>query len=185
MPNLLSTAASIGLVLLLWFVISYNRFVSQRTLIRASWSQVDVELQRRYDLIPNLVNAAKGYADFERSTLEALTAARTAAVGVASGSPAARRDPEAALTGAVRSLLAVAEAYPELKASGNFLQLQAELTRTEDRLSAARRFYNGNVLAYNTRTLTAPSSIVASLFDFTAAEFFEADVSARTAPTVG
>lgn len=184
MSNLFTAVAVIALFVLMWSLLSYNRFVSQRTLVQSSWSQVDVELQRRYDLIPNLVSTAKGYADFERSTLESLTAARNTAVGAAAASPAARRGPEDALAGAVRSLLAVAEAYPDLKASVNFLQVQEELTRTEDRLSAARRFYNGNVSSYNTRILTAPSSIVANLFGFTAAEFFEADGAARTAPSV-
>jgi len=185
MTDALPILGAVLLLIALWVIVAYNRFVSQRTLVQSSWSQVDVELQRRYDLIPNLVSTVKGYADFERSTLESVTAARALAVAAAAGTPGERRGPEEALSEAVRELLAVVESYPDLKASVNFLQLQDELTRTEDRLAAARRFYNGNVSAYNTRILTAPSSIIANAFHFTAAEFFQADGAARTAPAVG
>lgn len=162
------------------YVVSYNRFVSQRNLVAESWKQVDVELQRRFDLIPNLVSTVKGYAAHEASTLAAVTAARESAAAHASDSPAQRQAPEAALTAAVRGALAVAEAYPDLKASANFLDLQNDLAETEDRIAAARRFYNGNVRALNTRVQAVPSNIVASIHNIGLAEYFElADPAAR------
>jgi LemA protein len=177
-----------GLVLLgvLFVLVSYNRFVSQTVLVDEAWSQVDVELQRRHDLIPNLVSTVKGYAAHEASVLERLTAARTAAEAHRRGSPAERRPFEEELGGAVRGLFAVAEGYPDLKASTNFLHLQQELTNTEDRIAAGRRFYNGNVRALNTRVRTFPSNVVASMFGFEVMDFFElADPVVAQPPTVG
>lgn len=182
MPDLPTVIVACALVVLLWSVLAYNRFVSQQTLVQSSWSHIDVELQRRYDLIPNLVATVQGFADFERSTLEDLVAARSGAMAMAPASPRLRTAPEETLAARLHGVLALAEGYPELKSSTNFLHLQQELVTTEDRLGAARRFYNGNVNAYNTRLRTAPASIVASVFGFAAAEFFEADPAAADVP---
>jgi LemA protein len=165
-------------------IVSYNRFVRQRNLVQESWRQIDVELTRRHDLIPNLVETVKGYAAHERQTLEAVTAARAAASAPGSG-PAQQAQQENVLTGALRQLFAVAESYPDLKASANFLELQRQLSETEDRIAAGRRFYNGNVRALNTRVQAFPSSVVAATFSIKAAEYFEADDPAvRATPTV-
>ena len=174
------------LVVLLAFavVVSYNRFVRQRNLVQESWRQIDVELTRRHDLIPNLVETVKGYAAHERGTFEAVTAARNAAAAPGA-SPAEQAAQENLLTGALRQLFAVAEAYPQLKASEQFTQLQASLNETEDRVAAGRRFYNGNVRALNVRVESFPSSIIANVFNFKKAEYFEAeDPAVRAAPTV-
>jgi LemA protein len=178
-------ACSVLLVLLAALVVMYNRFVRQRTLIDESWGQTDVELTRRHDLIPNLVSTVQGYAAHEREVLESLTRAREEATAHRAEQPRDRGRFEEVLGGAVRNVLARVEAYPELKASANFLQLQGELTNTEDRIAAARRFYNGNVRAYNTRVATFPSNLVAAMFHFTARQFFElTDPTARQAPPV-
>jgi LemA protein len=165
-------------------VISYNRFVSQRNLVAESWRQIDVELHRRHDLIPNLVETVKGYASHERDVFEAVTTARAAAASPGS-TPAAQAQQEGVLGQALGRLFAVAEAYPDLKASTNFLELQKQLTETEDRIAAGRRFYNANVRALNTRVESFPSNVVASTFGFKPAEYFEVeDVAIRSAPTV-
>ena len=165
-------------------VISYNRFVSQRNLVAESWRQIDVELHRRHDLIPNLVETVKGYASHERGVFEAVTQARAAAASPGS-TPAAQAQQEGILGQALGRLFAVAEAYPDLKASTNFLELQRQLTETEDRIAAGRRFYNANVRALNTRVESFPSNIVASTFNFKQAEYFEVeDVAIRSAPAV-
>ena len=186
------TATSLGLLiaaavvlLLISLLVMYNRFVRQRVLCDESWGQTDVELTRRHELIPNLVNTVQGYAAHERTVLETLTAAREAARAHQGDAPQARQGYEEALGGAVHDVLVRAEAYPELKASANFLQLQDELTNTEDRIAAARRFYNGNVRAYNTRVSTFPSNLVAAAFHFSLRQFFELrDPAARRAPTI-
>lgn len=162
-------------------VVSYNRFVRQRNLVQESWRQVDVELRRRHDLVPNLVETVKGYAAHERTVLSDVVAARTAAVAP-QPSVAAAGEVETQLAGALRGLFAVAEAYPDLKAAGPFLQLQAQLAETEDRIAASRRFYNGNVRSLNTRVEAFPSSIVGSAFHFAKAEYFETDDPAGRAP---
>jgi LemA protein len=163
----------VGIVVLLTlisFVAMYNRFVRQRTLVDESWHGIDVELTRRHDLIPNLVATVQGYAAHERTVLDQLVQAREAATTHQAGTP---------------HELARVEAYPELKASQNFLQLQRELTTTEDRIAAARRFYNGNVRAFNTRVDTFPSNLVANTTHFTKREFFElTDPAARQSPQV-
>jgi LemA protein len=165
-------------------VVSYNRFVSQRNLVAESWRQIDVELHRRHDLIPNLVETVKGYASHERGVFDAVTQARAAAVSPGS-SPAAQAQQEGVLGQALGRLFAVAEAYPDLKASTNFLELQKQLTETEDRIAAGRRFYNANVRALNTRVESFPSNVVAGTFGFKKAEYFEVeDVAIRSAPTV-
>ena len=159
-------------------VVSYNRFISQKTLIKDAWANIDTELRRRYDLIPNLVETVKGYASHEREVLENVTRARAMAAS-ATGSPAEQAAAEGPLVAALRQLMLVVENYPDLKANQNFLQLQGELTNTEDRLQTARRFYNANVRDYNRRVKQFPSVIVASLFNFEEEEFFEVEDAIR------
>ncbi|MBN1867697.1 LemA family protein [Candidatus Sumerlaeota bacterium] len=172
------------LIPLVWFIATYNGLVRLRNFCRESWSGIDTELKRRYDLIPNLVETVKGYAQHERETLENVVAARTRAVN-STGSPASQARDENALIGSLRSLLAVAENYPDLKANQNFLRLQDELVNTEDRIQAARRFYNANVRDLNTRVEVIPSNIVASLFGFRKEDYFEIDSAIeRAAPKV-
>jgi LemA protein len=166
-------------------VASYNRFVRQRNLVQESWRQIDVELNRRHDLIPNLVETVKGYATQERTVLEQVTEARTAAVQTLqaqSAGVAQQAQAENTLGRALNGLFAVAENYPDLKSSQNFLALQQQLAETEDRIAAGRRFYNGNVRALNTRVEAFPSSVIASMFGFTKAEYFEVDDPAVRAP---
>jgi LemA protein len=172
----------IGIVVLIALSIgvSYNRFVSQKNLIDNAWANIDTELRRRYDLIPNLVETVKGYASHEREIFEEVARARNAAIS-ATGSPQAQAQAEQPLIGALRQLVAVAEAYPDLKANQNFLSLQAELSNTEDRLQTARRFYNNNVRDYNRRVQSVPSNIIAGMFHFAPREFFEVDESIRQA----
>jgi LemA protein len=170
----------IGLAALL----SYNRFVRQRALIDNSWSNVDTELQRRYDLIPNLVETVKGYADHERATLESVTAARNQAVA-STGSPEQQAASENALVGSLRTLFAVSEAYPDLKADASFADLQRQLTATEDRIQAARRFYNNNVRDYNARVQQVPTNLIARVAGFDLREYFQIDAAVeQTAPQV-
>jgi LemA protein len=159
-------------------VASYNRFVSQKNMIKDAWANIDTELRRRYDLIPNLVSTVQGYATHEREVFENVTKARAMATS-ATGSPAAQAAAEGPFVAALRQLLAVAENYPQLKANENFLALQAELSNTEDRLQTARRFYNGNVRDYNRRVQSFPSMIVASFGHFEPEEFFEVDEALR------
>jgi LemA protein len=172
-------------VLALAVVVSYNRFVRQRNLVQESWRQVDVELKRRHDLIPNLVETVKGYAAQERTVLTSVTEARAQAMQAlqapASG-VAAQAQAETNLGRALGGLFAVAENYPDLKSSQNFLALQSQLAETEDRIAAGRRFYNGNVRALNTRVEAFPSSIIASVFNFSRADYFELDDPAERAP---
>jgi LemA protein len=169
---------------LLWAVVAYNGLIKLRNLVQESWKQIDVELHRRYDLIPNLVETVKGYASHERGTFEAVTAARAAAAAPGS-TPAQQAQQENMLTGALRQLFAVAEAYPDLKANTNFLELQTQLTQTEDRIAAGRRFYNANVRSFNTKIQTVPTNVVANMFNFKEAEYFEAEEpEVRKAPEV-
>ena len=168
----------IVVVLALVGVASYNRFVSQKNLIRDAWANIDTELRRRYDLIPNIVETVKGYAAHEREVLENVTQARAMATG-ATGSPAAQAAAEGPFVAALRQLFAVVENYPDLKANQNFLALQAELANTEDRLQTARRFYNANVREYNRRVQSVPSNIIAGMFNFEEEEFFEVEEALR------
>jgi LemA protein len=172
----------LGVVVLLALAVavSYNRFVRQRNLVQESWRQVDVELTRRHDLVPNLVETVKGYAAHERTVLANVVEARAAAL--TAPTVPAKASAETALAGSLRGLFAVAENYPNLKAAGPFQQLQAQLAETEDRIAAARRFYNGNVRALNTRVEAFPSSVVASTFNFDKADYFETDDPAVRAP---
>ena len=161
-------------------IASYNRFVSQRNLIKDAWANIDTELRRRYDLIPNLVSTVQGYAAHEKQVFEDVTKARAMATA-ATGSPAAQAAAEGPFVAALRQLLAVAENYPQLKANENFLALQAELSNTEDRLQTARRFYNSNVRDYNRRVQSFPSAVIANMFHFKEEQFFEVDEALREA----
>jgi LemA protein len=163
----------IAVVLVIGVVMSHNRFVRQRTLADESWGDIDVELSRRHDLIPNLVETVQGYASHERDVLEQLVRAREAAAAHRDDRPHAREGFEDSVTRALQSVLARVESYPDLKASAHFLELQRQLTLTEDRIAAARRFYNGNVRSYNTRVETFPSNLVARAFRFGRKDFFE------------
>ena len=175
----------LGVVVLivLWAIVSYNSLVSLREQVRAAWAQIDVVLKRRHDLIPNLVETVKGYAAHEKDTLERVIAARNAAV--AAPSAGASIAAEGALTGALRQLFAVAEAYPDLKANQNFMQLQSELAATENQISGFRQGYNSTVQRYNTSILSFPANLLAGPFGFTAQPFFEIqDAAQREAPAV-
>ena len=179
----------LALGVVLWGVGAYNGFVKSRNLIQESWRQIDVELNRRYELIPNLVETVRGYAAHERNTLEQITALRNQArslAGQSGGQPTEQRAAvESELTQAVHNLLVSVEAYPDLKSNQNFMQLQRELTDTEDRIAAARRFYNANVRDYNTRIESVPSNIIAGFAKFEKATYFEVnDPMVREAPDV-
>ncbi len=169
------------LAVLLTVAVLYNLLVSSRLRVREAWSSIEVQLQRRTSLIPNLVETVKGYAAFESSTLQAVTAARKA-VAAATG-PRAAASASAALTESVHRLVAIAEAYPDLKASQNFSQLQADLADTENQIAFARNYYNGAVEIYNTRVQQFPTLLIAGVFGFTASEFFTAEADARTVPS--
>ena len=179
----------IGLIAVLWGVGVYNGFVKGRNLIQESWRQIDVELNRRYDLIPNLIETVRGFAAHERNTLEEVTRLRNTAAQLASeshGAPSQQRAAvESELGQAVRNLIVSVEAYPDLKSNVNFLELQRELTDTEDRIAAGRRFYNANVRDYNTKLETVPSNIIAGFANFEKATYFEVnDAMVRQAPSV-
>jgi LemA protein len=173
-----------GVVVLLIVVVVglYNGLVGSRNRVDNAWSQVDVQLKRRYDLIPNLVETVKGYASHEQQTFERVIQARNAAQ--AAQGPAEQAEAENFLTGALRQLFALAEAYPELRASENFQQLQAELSDTENRIAVSRQIYNDTVLTYNNKVQQVPTNFVASIFGFDAREFFEAGEDADQAPAV-
>jgi LemA protein len=165
-------AALAGVALLVGVALAYNGLISRRNRVVNAWSQVDVQLKRRHDLIPNLVATVQGYATHERNAFLAVTEARGAAI--AAHGPAQQGPAELALAGAVRGLLVVAEAYPTLKASSNFLELQQQLADVEGRIAYARQFYNNAVLGYNDASQTFPRNIVAGIFRFEPGEFFAA-----------
>ena len=172
-------------VLLVFVVIGmYNGLVRGRLRVDESWSQISVQLKRRHDLIPNLVNAVKGYMDFEQDVLTKVTEARANAVTAGAQGPVEAAKAENALTGTLRSLFSVMENYPQLRASENVSQLQEELTTTENQLSFSRQHYNATVLSYNTSIATVPSSIIAGMFGFAARDFFEAEPGAEAVPEV-
>ena len=182
----------IGLIILIivivlpiiWVIVTYNNLVKIRLLCSNAWAQIDTELKRRYELIPNLVEVVRGYAGYERNVLQTVTEARAKAVA-STGSPASQAADENNLIFSLRNLLGVVENYPDLKASQQFLKLQSELINTEDRIQAARRFYNGNIRDLNTMIQSFPSNIIANIFGFTPQEFFEIeDTVQRTVPTV-
>ena len=177
----LFVVGAVLLVVIVWIVATYNRLVGLRNTVKESWADVTTELKRRYDLIPNLVNTVKGYMQHEREIMDAVTRAHEAALSGAP-TPAAQAQAENDLSRALRSLFALAENYPQLKASENFLGLQQELANTEDRIQAARRFYNGNVRDNNNAVQFFPGSIIAGMFGFHAADFFEIDDPAVAEP---
>ena len=158
-------------VVVVFGIVFYNRFVTLANRVKESWSDIDVQLKRRYDLIPNLVETVKGYAKHESSAFENVTKARSAAMGAST--PAEKGKAENALAGTLKSLFAISEAYPELKANQNFLVLQNELSDTENKIQAARRFYNGNVRDLNTKVESFPSNFIAGIFHFAKMEFFQ------------
>lgn len=164
--------AVISLIILLYIIATYNRLVGLRVRKNEAWSDITVQMKRRYDLIPSLVETVKGYADHESETLEAVIAARSAAVSN-NGNPGEQAGSENILTGALRQLLAVSEAYPELKANTNFAKLSQELSQIEEVIQKARRFYNGNVRMLNVAVQEFPAVVIANMFSFERGEFFE------------
>jgi len=174
-------AIVVGLLVLIVIAI-YNSLVRDRNRVDNAWGQVDVQLKRRYDLIPNVVETVKGYASHERQTFERVTQARSAAQ--AAEGPAEQAQAENFLTSALRQLFAVAEDYPELRASENFTGLQAELSETENRIAVSRQIYNDTVLTYNNKVQQVPTNVVASMFGFAEREFFDAGDQAEEAPAV-
>ncbi len=182
---ILWVALGIIVLLLFVFIAIYNGLVGLRNQVKNAWAQIDVQLKRRYDLIPNLVETIKGYAKHERELLENVTKARNMAQAASASNAAERGKLEGELSSALTRLLAVAEAYPDLKANQNFLSLQEELTSTENKISFSRQFYNDAVLRYNNQTQMFPSVIVASMAGFKASEFFEVTVpEEKNAPKV-
>ena len=178
-------AIAIVVLLVLWLVFTYNSLVTARNRTQEAWSEIDVELKRRHDLIPNLVNTVQGYMGHERGTLEAVTNARTHAVAAAAtGDPTKIAQAENMLSQSLRSLFAVSENYPDLKAISAFTNLQETLTATEDKIEFSRRFYNGNVRDYNIRLQTLPTSLIASALGFKPFGFFQADERDRAVPQV-
>jgi len=172
-------------VIVLFLVFAYNGLVRRRTRTQEAWSQIDVELKRRHDLIPNLVETVKGYAAHEQGTFEAVTNARAAAVAAgATGDPAKIGAAENALSGTLRSLFAVAENYPQLRAVESFNQLQEQLTATEDKVEFARRYYNGSARDYNAAIQTFPRNVLSGMFGFQPVNFFEAETADREVPQV-
>lgn len=167
----------VGGVIILWIIYAFNRLVTLRTIIEEAFSDIEVQLKRRYDLIPNVIEAVKGYMSHERSVLENVTKARTQAMGVASNATGAHEKAakENMLTDTLKTLFAVAENYPDLKANANFLDLQRELADTENKIQAARRFYNGNVRDLNVAVDSFPSNLIAGMFGFKKKEFFDLD----------
>ncbi len=168
---------AVAVLLLLYVIVAYNGLVRLRNRVDNAWAQIDVQLRRRYDLIPNLVETVKAYAAHERETLESVTEARAKAINASGVGEQAQA--ENMITGALKSLFAVAEAYPDLKANQNFLELQEELSGTEGRIAYARQFYNDSVLRLNTKIETFPTNLVANAFDFEQREYFEADDTSR------
>ncbi|MFA4817857.1 MAG: LemA family protein [Parcubacteria group bacterium] len=169
---------SIGLILLIvlavilaWLIAVYNGLIRLKNRVDEAWSDIDVQLKRRYDLIPNLVNTVKGYAAHERELFEKVTEARARAMGA--GTAQDKAQAENMLSNTLKSLFAVAEAYPDLKANQNFLELQRELTDTEDKIQASRRFYNGNVRDFNIKIQVFPNNLIAGMLNFAKREFFE------------
>ena len=169
-------------VIMLWLIGIYNRFIVLRNRMQGSWAQVDVQLKKRYDLVPNLVETVKGYAKHEREVFQNVTEARSRAIGA--GTVGDQAQAENLLTGALKSLFAVAEAYPELKANQNFLKLQEELAAIEDKIAYARQHFNDVVLAFNTLRQRFPEVMVANMFSFSSGDYFEIEEAARAVPKV-
>ena len=173
----------IGVALLFWIGGTYNVLITLRNIVKNAWSQIDVQLKRRYDLIPRLVNSVKGYAAHEAKIFEEVAKARQMAIN-AGDNVKAKAEAENALSGTLKSLFAVAENYPDLKANQNFLQLQEELTSTENKIAFARQFYNDSVMNFNTKKETFPTNLIACLFGFSNSEFFEVAETEKAAPEV-
>jgi len=169
-------------IILLYVIVMYNGLVTLRNRVKEAWSDIDVQLKRRYDLIPNLVETVKGYASHEKETFDRVIQARSKAMS-AQGIKE-KGDAENVLSGTLKSLFALSENYPDLKASVNFLELQKELTDTEDKVQAARRFYNGNVLDFNNKLELFPTNMIAGMFGFKSSEFFAAEEGEKSAPKV-
>ncbi len=180
----LIVAGAVFLILILWFVAVYNGLVRQRMQVKNGWSQIDVQLKRRHDLIPNLVEAVKGYMGFEKETLENVTKARASAMGGAGKGAGVQAGLENALTGALGKLYMVMENYPDLKANTNVMQLQEELTATENRIAFSRQHYNDQVMRYNTSIRQIPKNIVAGFGGFAKEDFFEIEEADREVPKV-
>jgi LemA protein len=170
---------AVAVVAVLWLIVTYNRFITLINRAKEAWSDIDVQLKRRYDLIPNLVNTVKGYATHESSVFENVTKARTAAM--AAGNVEDKSKAELGLAGALKTVFAVAEAYPDLKANTNFIALQNELSDTENKIQSARRFYNANVRDLNTGIQQFPANIVAGMFNFKKMDFFELEADQQAA----
>jgi LemA protein len=169
-------------VILLYVIGVYNGLITLRNRVKEAWSDIDVQLKRRYDLIPNLIETVKGYAAHEKETFDKVVEARSKAMSATGLKD--KGEAENALSGTLKSLFALSESYPELKASVNFLELQKELTDTEDKIQASRRFYNGNVLDFNTKLETFPSNVIAQMFGFKVSEFFAVEEGEKEAPKV-
>ena len=183
MSTYLIIILSVVAVIILWIIAVFNSIIRLKNRVKEAWADIDVQLKRRYDLIPNLVEAVKGYMEHESSVFEKVTEARTKAMG-ATGT-AQKAEAENILSGALKTLFAVSENYPQLRASENFLKLQEELSDTENKIQAARRFYNTNAMDFNTKQETFPSNVIASAFGFQKSEFFElAEAAEREAPKV-
>jgi LemA protein len=172
-PTILIILGAVILIAI-WVIAMYNGLVRGKNRTDESWSDIDVQLKRRYDLIPNLVETVKGYAAHEKTTLDEVITARNRAMSVTAGPSTAKAEAETQLAGALKSVFALSEAYPDLKANQNFLELQRELTDTEDKIQAARRFYNGNVRDFNTSLQVFPTNIINGMLNFKAYEFFQA-----------
>ena len=177
--NIMYIILAVVVLAVLWAVVSYNGFVTLINRAKEAWADIDVQLKRRYDLIPNLVNTVKGYATHESTVFEKVTEARAKAMSA--GTTAEKGVAENNLAGALKSVFAISEAYPELKANQNFLSLQTELSDTENKIQAARRFYNGNVRDLNIRIESFPGNVIASTFHFVKQDFFQLDESQAAA----
>lgn len=171
---------AVVVILILWVIAAYNGLIRLRNRTKEAWSDIDVQLKRRYNLIPNLVETVKGYAAHEKGVFTEVTEARTKAM--AAGAPHEKAVAEQGLAGALKTLFAVAENYPDLKANENFLSLQRDLTDTEDKIQASRRFYNGNVRDFNIKQEVFPTNIIAGMFGFKKAEFFEVEEAEAREP---
>lgn len=178
--SLIILIAAVVIIIAGWVAITYNGFITLRNRAKEAWSDIEVQLKRRYDLIPNLVETVKGYAAHERELFEKVTEARARAMGATTIKE--KGEAENALSQTLKSLFAVAENYPQLRASENFLELQRELTDTENKIQAARRFYNGNVRDLNIKIESFPANIIANIFKFTKMEFFEIEEAAAREP---
>ncbi|MFZ5854957.1 MAG: LemA family protein [Chloroflexota bacterium] len=184
MDTLLIIIVVAALVVVGWLILTYNGLVQRRMRIDEAFAQIDVQLKRRHDLIPNLVNAVKGYMEFEQDVLTKVTEARANAIAAGARGPVEQAAAENALTAALRSLFAVVENYPQLKANENVLALQEQLTTTENQISFSRQHYNATVMDYNTAIATFPTVLIAGAFGFTKRDFFEAEPEAATVPVV-